>query len=151
MTRYSFITHSVQLLEQFINSLRFMEVRSSMHFSVNLRILIVCAVLFYLNLKHNRPLGYGARAEKAYPQTLFKFMSIIWDIMPYSEMKINQRFRWHIIPIFFRLKPASYLFLASFTIRPWRWRRYVHQKRRLTFTCLHGVIPQKENFSWHPL
>jgi hypothetical protein len=28
-------------------------------------------------------------------------------------------------------------------IRPWRWRRYVPPKRRLTFTRLHGVISQK--------
>jgi hypothetical protein len=28
-------------------------------------------------------------------------------------------------------------------IRPWRWRRYVPPKRRLTFNRLHGVISQK--------
>jgi hypothetical protein len=29
------------------------------------------------------------------------------------------------------------------TVRPWRWRRYLPPKRRLTFNALHGVISQK--------
>jgi hypothetical protein len=29
---------------------------------------------------------------------------------------------------------------------PWRWRRYVRPKCRLTFTRLHGVIWKKYNF-----
>jgi hypothetical protein len=34
-------------------------------------------------------------------------------------------------------------FLARLILRPWRWRRYVPPKRRLTFSGLHGVISQK--------
>jgi hypothetical protein len=34
-------------------------------------------------------------------------------------------------------------FLLSLFFRPWRWRRYVPSKRRLTLNGLHGVMPQK--------
>jgi hypothetical protein len=34
-------------------------------------------------------------------------------------------------------------FLAQLIFRPWRWRRYVPPKRRLTLNGLHGVISQK--------
>jgi hypothetical protein len=34
-------------------------------------------------------------------------------------------------------------FLAQHIIRPWRWRRYVPPKLRLTLNGLHGVISQK--------
>jgi hypothetical protein len=34
-------------------------------------------------------------------------------------------------------------FLAQLIFRPWRWRRYVPPKRRLTLNGLHGVICQK--------
>jgi hypothetical protein len=34
-------------------------------------------------------------------------------------------------------------FLFSLFFRPWRWRRYVPPKRRLTLNGLHGVISQK--------
>jgi hypothetical protein len=34
-------------------------------------------------------------------------------------------------------------FLAWLIFRPWRWRRYVPPKRRLTFNGLHGVVSQK--------
>jgi hypothetical protein len=33
--------------------------------------------------------------------------------------------------------------LAQLISRPWRWRRYVPPKRRLTLNRLHGVISQK--------
>jgi hypothetical protein len=38
--------------------------------------------------------------------------------------------------------PLSRWFLARLILRPWRWRRHVPQKRRLTFKGLHGVISQ---------
>jgi hypothetical protein len=41
------------------------------------------------------------------------------------------------------LLPASSWFLAWLILRPWRWRRYVRPKRRLTFNGLHGVISQQ--------
>jgi hypothetical protein len=34
-------------------------------------------------------------------------------------------------------------FLLRLFFRPWRWRRYVPPKRRLTLNGLHGVISQK--------
>jgi hypothetical protein len=34
-------------------------------------------------------------------------------------------------------------FLAQFILRPWRWRRYVPPKCRLTFNELHDIISQK--------
>jgi hypothetical protein len=43
----------------------------------------------------------------------------------------------------------SYWLLAWLTLRPYRWRRQVTPKRRLTFNGLHGVISQvclKEKF-----
>jgi hypothetical protein len=43
----------------------------------------------------------------------------------------------------FCLLLTSCWFLASFIIRPWRWRRHVPPKRRLIFNKLHGVISQK--------
>jgi hypothetical protein len=36
------------------------------------------------------------------------------------------------------LMPASCSFLAWLTLQPWRWKRYVSLKRRLTFTGLRG-------------
>jgi hypothetical protein len=57
--------------------------------------------------------------------------TIFWDIMPCNPLKVKQN---HII---------SHWFLSWFILRPWRWRRYVPPKRRLTFNRLHGVISQK--------
>jgi hypothetical protein len=34
-------------------------------------------------------------------------------------------------------------FLLNLFLRPWRWRRYVPPKRRLTLNGLHGAISQK--------
>jgi hypothetical protein len=41
---------------------------------------------------------------------------------------------------------ASSRFLAWLIFRPWRWRRNVPQKHRLTFNGLHGVLSQKIAF-----
>jgi hypothetical protein len=46
----------------------------------------------------------------------------------------------------FKLVLATYFhagFLLSLFFRPWKWRRYVPPKRRLTLKGLHGVISQK--------
>jgi hypothetical protein len=40
----------------------------------------------------------------------------------------------------------SRLYLARFILRPWRWRRYIPPKRRLTFNGLHGVISLPAQF-----
>jgi hypothetical protein len=37
----------------------------------------------------------------------------------------------------------SYWYLAWLILLPWRWRRYILPKRRLTVSWLHGVISQK--------
>jgi hypothetical protein len=36
-------------------------------------------------------------------------------------------------------------FLACLIFRPWKWRRYIPPKRRLTLNGLHGVISPEEN------
>jgi hypothetical protein len=41
------------------------------------------------------------------------------------------------------LLPASCFFFTWLTIRPWKWKRYITPKHRLTFTGLHYVISQK--------
>jgi hypothetical protein len=41
------------------------------------------------------------------------------------------------------LLPVSCWILAWLTLRPWRWRRHVPPKRRLSSNGLHGVISQK--------
>jgi hypothetical protein len=38
------------------------------------------------------------------------------------------------------MPPISWWFLAWFTLQPWRWRRHIHPRRRLTFNELHGAI-----------
>jgi hypothetical protein len=42
-------------------------------------------------------------------------------------------------------KKPAWKQVASRAFRPWRWRRYVPPKRRLTFNGLHGVIYVFEN------
>jgi hypothetical protein len=44
------------------------------------------------------------------------------------------------------LLPASRWFLDWLILRPWRWRRHVLPKRRLTMNVLHGVMYQKIEF-----
>jgi hypothetical protein len=43
--------------------------------------------------------------------------------------------------------PTSCWFLALHILRPWRWRRHVLLKRRLTLNGLHGVTVQKTELS----
>jgi hypothetical protein len=44
---------------------------------------------------------------------------------------------------FFLLLVTCFRLLAWIILRPWRWRRHVPPKRRLTFNGLHGVMSQK--------
>jgi hypothetical protein len=63
--------------------------------------------------------------------------AIFWDITPCGPLRVNRRFGGtyrHLL---------SHWFLARLISRPWRWRRYVPKKRRLTLNGLHGVISQK--------
>jgi hypothetical protein len=41
------------------------------------------------------------------------------------------------------LLPDSRCFLVWFILRPWRWRKHVPPKRRLTFNRLHSIISDK--------
>jgi hypothetical protein len=66
--------------------------------------------------------------------------TIFWDITSYSALKDNRRFEGTYSTACHLL---SRWFLARLILRSWRWRRYVPQKRRLTFNGLHGVIAQK--------
>jgi hypothetical protein len=66
--------------------------------------------------------------------------NIFWDITPCSPLKVNRRLGGTYRSVCHLL---SRWFLAELIRRPWRWRRYVPPKRRLTFNGLHGVITQK--------
>jgi hypothetical protein len=57
---------------------------------------------------------------------------IFWDITPCSPLRGN-------------FLPASWLFLACLDLLPWRWRRYVLPKRRLTLNGLHDAISPEDN------
>jgi hypothetical protein len=41
---------------------------------------------------------------------------------------------------------ASYLFLVWLTLQPWRWRRHILLKRRLTFMGLHCIMSENTQF-----
>jgi hypothetical protein len=51
------------------------------------------------------------------------------------------------------MKTVCYIFspwFFLFTLLPWRWRQNIPPKRRLTFSGLHGLIPQKiDLFRWY--
>jgi hypothetical protein len=77
---------------------------------------------------------------------LFLNSTVFWDITPCSPLKVSRSFggTYHL-----NLQGGSArhllsrLFLSWFFLRPWRWRRYIPPKRRLTFIGLHDVISQK--------
>jgi hypothetical protein len=81
--------------------------------------------------------------------------TIFWDIMLCSPLSVNWRFggtyRLHLqgrrISWARDHSSACFLlscrFLARLILGPWRWRRQVPPKRRLTFNGLHGVISKK--------
>jgi hypothetical protein len=48
-------------------------------------------------------------------------------------------FRRNISPPSWSRDLLSRRYLARLNLRPWRWRRYIRPKRRLTFNGLHGV------------
>jgi hypothetical protein len=88
--------------------------------------------------------------------------TILWDITPCSPLSVNLRFggtyRFHFQGkkiIWTRNQRESMLqachagFLLSLFFRPWRWRRYIPPKRRLTLNGLHGAISQRMVlFNW---
>jgi hypothetical protein len=80
---------------------------------------------------------------------VFMKSSIYWDIMTCSPLKSTHVSEEYVTSIFrvekaeLCLPPASRWFLAWLILRPWRLRRYVLPKRRLTFNGLHGVTSQK--------
>jgi hypothetical protein len=53
--------------------------------------------------------------------------TIFWNVTPCSPSACHLLSLW---------------FLALFSLRTWRWRRYVHPKRLLNFNGLHSVISQ---------
>jgi hypothetical protein len=63
---------------------------------------------------------------------------IFWDITPCSALKVNWPFGGTC-----RLDLLPRWFLPRFILLPWRWRRHVPLKRRVTCNGLHGVISQK--------
>jgi hypothetical protein len=72
--------------------------------------------------------------------------SIFWDITSCSPFKANRRFGGKCRLCFL----SVWCWLLAWPIfKPWRWRRHVPPKRRLTFNGLHGIIFKKmELFVW---
>jgi hypothetical protein len=73
--------------------------------------------------------------------------SIFSDITPCNPLKVNRRFGGicclHLLSRASACHLLSRWFLAWLIPQPWRWRRHVPPKRRLTFNGLHGVISKK--------
>jgi hypothetical protein len=69
--------------------------------------------------------------------------TIFWDIAPFSPLKVNRRFRGTYRLNFYSLIPLSRWYFGRLILRPWRWRRHVPPKRRLTFNGLHGAVSLK--------
>jgi hypothetical protein len=71
--------------------------------------------------------------------------SVFWDTTPYSPLKANRHFgRKGCLHIQGCCLPAT---LSSLTLHPWRWRRYVPPKCRLTLTGLHVIYKMRELFT----
>jgi hypothetical protein len=71
--------------------------------------------------------------------------SSFWDTTPCSPFKVNRHFggTCHLHLQGWRALLASCWFLGRIISPPWRWRRRVPPKRRLTFDELHNVTYQK--------
>jgi hypothetical protein len=82
-------------------------------------------------------------------QVTLRRSSVFWDITPCSQSKVNWCFGGtYRFPLQGRTRyqresrwQAEYWYLARL-IRPWRWRRYVPPKLRLTSNGSHGVISE---------
>jgi hypothetical protein len=78
--------------------------------------------------------------------------TIFWDVTPCSSLSVIRRFRGIYSLHLQGCHMLSRWFLAlSLFFRPWRWRRYVPPKRRLTLNGPHGVISQKMVLLWNTL
>jgi hypothetical protein len=98
-------------------------------------------------------------SERNYKQYKFFKSTTFWDIMSCSPLRVNrslgETYRLHLQGR--KISQArnhresrwaachllSCWLLAWFIFWPWRWRRYVTPKRRLTLNGLHDVISQK--------
>jgi hypothetical protein len=81
--------------------------------------------------------------------------TVFWDITSCIPLKVNRRFggTCHLHLHSWRISrernqcesrwQAELWFLPRRILRPWRWRRCVPLKRRLTFNGLHGILSQK--------
>jgi hypothetical protein len=85
--------------------------------------------------------------QSSVTQPTQKNTSIFWDIIWCSALKSQPMFQRNKLPPSSgsKNKPSKPLpchllsrwYLAQLTLRPWRWRRYVPPKRRLTFNGIH--------------
>jgi hypothetical protein len=84
--------------------------------------------------------------------------SVFWHITPCSPLKMNRRFGE--TPSSHSKNKPSHItgchllsrgFLVSLMLRPWRWRRHVPQKGRLTLNGLHGAVSQNIRHLLDPL
>jgi hypothetical protein len=107
--------------------------------------------------------AYTARAgmyctvqDLRFSQTVVLKSTIFWNITQYNPLRVNLHFgeTYHLHLQGRRISRAKNQresrwqaelcwFPARLILRPWRWRRYVLPKRRLTFNGLYCVISQK--------
>jgi hypothetical protein len=80
--------------------------------------------------------------------------SVFWDITPYSPLKANRRFGGTCRLQLQGQGISQARNQRESRLRPWRWKRHILPKHRLTFHGLHCVISQtielpiKIKFSW---
>jgi hypothetical protein len=91
-----------------------------------------------LRLHHSLPTGTHTAGMRT--NILSKLLLIRWI---WGSHKSDYREFYILVHIALCLLPFSFWFLIQLTLRPWRWRRYMFPKRRLTFSGLQGVISQK--------
>jgi hypothetical protein len=78
-----------------------------------------------------------------FKQTCRTQSTIFWDITTCSPLWDNRRFGGTYRLYLQDRHLLSRWFLARLIFRPWKWRRYISPKRRLTLSGLHGVISKK--------
>jgi hypothetical protein len=89
------------------------------------------------------PCLFDNRNNICWSLQIMKLLSF-WDITPCSPLSVNRNFG-ETYRLYLQGQATCFhaVFLLNLFFRPWRWRRYVPPKRRLTLNRLHGVIAQK--------
>jgi hypothetical protein len=77
-------------------------------------------------------------------RAVVKKSTFFWDITPYNPLKISDFSEGNFASISF---PRLFTLVFWLIPRPWRWRRHVLPKRRLSFSGLHGIVSRKKKSS----